>query len=54
MSGIQMGNFITVAQKFDFSKYKKLVDVGGSAGLLSLMVAKPASYDLHHFRPSAC
>lgn len=40
MSGIQMGNFMTFAQKFDFSKYKTLVDVGGSAGLLSLMVAK--------------
>jgi hypothetical protein len=40
MTGIQMGNFMTFAQKFDFSKYKTLVDVGGSAGLLSLMVAK--------------
>jgi len=40
MSGIQMGNFMTFAQKFDFSKYKTLTDVGGSAGLLSLMVAK--------------
>ena len=40
MSGIQMGNFMTFAQSFDFSKYKTLTDVGGSAGLLSLMVAK--------------
>lgn len=40
MSGIQMGNFMTFAQKFDFSNYKTLVDIGGSAGLLSLMVAK--------------
>jgi hypothetical protein len=40
MSGIQMGNFMTFAQKFDFSKFKTLVDIGGSAGLLSLMVAK--------------
>jgi hypothetical protein len=40
MSGIQMGNFMTFAQQFDFSKYKTLTDVGGSAGLLSLMVAK--------------
>jgi hypothetical protein len=40
MSGIQMGNFMTFAQKFDFSKYKTLADVGGSGGLLSLMVAK--------------
>ncbi|HLY71307.1 MAG TPA: methyltransferase [Puia sp.] len=40
MSGIQMGNFMTFAQKFDFSKYKTLTDIGGSAGLLSVMVAK--------------
>jgi hypothetical protein len=40
MSGIQMGSFMALAQKFDFSKSKTLVDVGGSAGLLSLMVAK--------------
>jgi predicted O-methyltransferase YrrM len=40
MSGIQMGGFMTLAQNFDFSKAKSLVDIGGSAGLLSLMVAK--------------
>jgi O-methyltransferase domain/Dimerisation domain len=40
MSGIQMGSFMALAQKFDFSKAKSLVDIGGSAGLLSLMVAK--------------
>ena len=40
MSGIQLGNFMTFAQKFDFSKYTTLADIGGSAGLLSLMVAK--------------
>jgi len=40
MSGIQMGNFMGFAQKFDFSKYKSLADIGGSAGLLSIMVAK--------------
>jgi hypothetical protein len=40
MSGIQMGAFMALAQKFDFSKAKSLVDIGGSAGLLSLMVAK--------------
>ena len=40
MSGIQMGGFMALAQKFDFSKAKFLVDIGGSAGLLSLMVAK--------------
>lgn len=40
MTGVQMGNFIALAQKFDFSNYKTLVDAGGSAGVLSIMVAK--------------
>ena len=44
MSGIQMGGFIALAQKFDFSKSKSLVDIGGSAGLLSLMVAQHQSH----------
>ena len=44
MSGIQMGNFIAFAQNFDFSKYKTLTDIGGSAGLLSLMAAKHQSH----------
>ncbi len=40
MSGIQMGGFMALGQKFDFSKATSLVDIGGSAGLLSLMVAR--------------
>lgn len=44
MSGIQMGNFIALAQQFDFSKAKSLVDIGGSAALLSLMIAKHHSH----------
>ncbi len=40
MTGIQMGAFIAFAEKFDFSAYKTLTDAGGSAGMLSLMVAK--------------
>lgn len=40
MTGVQMGNFMALAQKFDFSKYNTLVDAGGSAGVLSVMVAK--------------
>jgi hypothetical protein len=40
MSGVQMGGFNALAQKFDFSKSKTLADIGGSAGLLSLIVAK--------------
>jgi cyclopropane fatty-acyl-phospholipid synthase-like methyltransferase len=31
---------MALAQKFDFSNAKTLLDIGGSAGLLSLMVAK--------------
>ena len=40
MTGAQMGGFIAFAEKFDFSKYKTLIDVGGSAGMLSLMIAQ--------------
>ena len=40
MSSAQMGGFVAFAEKFDFSKYKTLIDVGGSAGMLSLMVAQ--------------
>ncbi|WP_413669968.1 methyltransferase [Mucilaginibacter sp. Mucisp86] len=59
MSGIQMGNFMAFAQKFDFTKYKTLIDVGGSAGLLSIMVAKHnphmrcTSFDLPPVEPIA-
>jgi len=44
MSGFQMGNFMALAKAFDFSKHKTLVDIGGSAGSLSLMVAKHQSH----------
>ncbi len=40
MSGIQKGNFMALAQQFDFSDYHTFLDVGGSAGILSLMVAQ--------------
>jgi hypothetical protein len=59
MSSIQMGNFMAFAQKFDFGKYKTLIDVGGSAALLSLMVAKYnphmqcTSFDLPAVEPIA-
>ena len=39
MTGIQMGNFIAFATKFDFSKYKTLCDIGGSGAMLSIQVA---------------
>jgi ubiquinone/menaquinone biosynthesis C-methylase UbiE len=39
MSGISMGNFTAFAEKFDFSEYKTLADIGGATGQLSLIVA---------------
>jgi ubiquinone/menaquinone biosynthesis C-methylase UbiE len=39
MSGISMGNFTAFAEKFDFSKYKTLADIGGATGQLSAIVA---------------
>ena len=39
MSGISMGNFTTFAEKFDFSRYKTLADIGGATGQLSSIVA---------------
>jgi O-methyltransferase domain/Dimerisation domain len=38
MSGIQMGNFMALVTKFDFSKYNSLLDVGGADGWLSIQV----------------
>jgi hypothetical protein len=40
MAGISAGNFNAFADKFDFSPYKTLCDVGGANGLLSLIVAQ--------------
>ena len=40
MSSIQVGNFIKLSQEFDFSNYNTLLDVGGSAGIMSAMIAK--------------
>jgi cyclopropane fatty-acyl-phospholipid synthase-like methyltransferase len=39
MSGISMGNFTAFAEKFDFSGYKTLADIGGATGQLSSIVA---------------
>lgn len=38
MTGFQAGNFIALADKFDFSKYKTVSDIGGALGLLSRVV----------------
>jgi O-methyltransferase domain/Dimerisation domain len=39
MSGISAGNFHAFAEKFDFSRYRTLCDVGGATGQLSMYVA---------------
>ena len=40
MAGISVGNFQAFAEKFDFSNYKTMTDVGGATGLMSMLVAK--------------
>ena len=59
MSGIQVGNFMALAQNFDFSKYKTLTDAGGASAMLSITVAKHqphmicTSFDLPEVEPIA-
>jgi hypothetical protein len=40
MHGISSPNFEAFAEKFDFSRYRTLCDVGGASGLLSTLVAR--------------
>ena len=40
MAGISAGNFIELANKFDFSAYESLCDVGGATGQLCAIVAQ--------------
>jgi len=40
MAGISAGNFMALAEKFDFSNYNTLCDVGGAAATLSMIVAQ--------------
>ena len=40
MSGISAGNCQAFAEKFDFSRYQTLCDVGGATGQLSMFVAR--------------
>lgn len=40
MTGFQAGNFMMLAEKFDFSKYKTVSDIGGALGLLSRIVGQ--------------
>jgi hypothetical protein len=44
MTGLSRINFEAFADKFDFSKYQTLCDVGGATGLLCLEVAKRHSH----------
>jgi precorrin-6B methylase 2 len=59
MAGISAGNFKEFANKFDFSKFTTLCDVGGATGQLSCMVAlanphiRCTSFDLPKVVPIA-
>jgi hypothetical protein len=59
MSGISMGPFSALAEKFDFSRYETLCDVGGATGQLSIIVAgrhphmRCTSFDLPVVEPIA-
>lgn len=59
MTGLSRVNFEAFAEKFDFSQFKTLCDVGGATGLLSIEVAKRhahltcTSFDLPVVEPIA-
>jgi len=59
MTGLSRINFEAFADKFDFSKFRTLCDVGGATGLLSIEVAKKhphlkcISFDLPAVEPVA-
>jgi cyclopropane fatty-acyl-phospholipid synthase-like methyltransferase len=44
MSGTQMANFQSLAEKFDFSKYQTVCDIGGALALLSRTVGERHSH----------
>ncbi|HEY1216319.1 MAG TPA: methyltransferase, partial [Bryobacteraceae bacterium] len=59
MAGVSMGTFHAFAEKFDFSRFGTLADIGGATGQLSCIVAqryprlKCTSYDLPVVQPIA-
>jgi SAM-dependent methyltransferase len=59
MQGIQLGNFMTLAETFDFSDCATLCDVGGANGTLCALVARRhphlecISFDLPAVKPVA-
>jgi SAM-dependent methyltransferase len=59
MEGISLGNFQVLAEKFDFSRYETVCDVGGATGQLCTILAQHhphlrcTSYDLPVVAPIA-
>ena len=59
MAGISQGNFQELAEKFDFSRYETVCDVGGATGRLCMILASRhphlscMSYDLPVVAPIA-
>jgi len=59
MAGISRGNFEALAEKFDFSRYGTVCDVGGATGVLSMVLAshhphlRCTTYDLPVVAPIA-
>lgn len=59
MGGVQMGNFMMLAEAFDFSNYNSICDIGGSGANLSIHLAKRhhhlkcTSFDLPPVTPVA-
>ena len=59
MAGISAGNFHALAEKFDFSRFKTVCDVGGATGQLSIILAQHhahltcTSFDLPVVEPIA-
>ena len=59
MTGVSMANFSAFAEKFDFSPYRSMADIGGATGQLSCIVAARyphlacSSYDLPVVQPIA-
>ena len=52
MQGISLGNFHALAEKFDFSKYETLCDVGGATGqLCTILAGAPSASSVHELRP---
>ena len=40
MAGVQAGNFLALAEKFDFGRFSRVCDVGGASGALAIAIAR--------------